>query len=191
MGTPSQLAAFRDNLRRHPGQYRLGYRVQARWEGIGARATCQLGTWTLGGQIQDSRTYTLALGTPRRLEEALGIEPPTDRLDPVEVVLGALAVSVAATVALGAQGRDLALTGVSVTAHTTIDPSPLFGARAPEELPQALGSIQVTVTVHGDLEPTASGIIERLVRGAPVFGLLGLPMALHTTVIVQRMLPTA
>ena len=85
-----KLEAFRTAIKENP--ITLGLEAKAIWEGHSTRSTVHIGPYSLGGQLidRDTRHYTLPYGAWREVVEAVGFVGPTDRVEPVEMALGAV-----------------------------------------------------------------------------------------------------
>jgi hypothetical protein len=86
-----KLEAFRVSLKTTP--VKLGLEARGFWEGHSDRSTVHIGPYKLGDtQIdREDRHYTIPYGGWREVEEAVGFVGPTDRVEPVEMALGAVA----------------------------------------------------------------------------------------------------
>ena len=79
-----KLEAFRASIKANP--VTLGLEARTVWEGHSGRSTVHIGPYSLNGQVigRDTRHYTIPYGAWREVEEAIGFEGPTDRVEPVE-----------------------------------------------------------------------------------------------------------
>mgnify|MGYP001256205759 FL=1 len=91
-----KLNGFRDFLTENPDKGRLGLEVRAVYEGQAGRSTVHIGKYSIDGDVVDRETrhYTVPFGAWREVEELLGMEGPTDRMEPVEMALAATAACV-------------------------------------------------------------------------------------------------
>ncbi len=88
-----QFEEFRTFLKENPEKIRLDLEVRADYEGQAGRSLVHIGRFALDGEVVDrpTRHYTLPFGAWREVEETVGQQGPTDRLEPVEVALAACA----------------------------------------------------------------------------------------------------
>jgi uncharacterized OsmC-like protein len=167
-----KLEAFRSALKENP--VILGLEARGVWEGHSGRSTIHIGPYELGGQKidRDTRHYTIPYGAWREVEEAIGFVGPTDRVEPVEMALGAVAACLVNSIALNAPRNGIKLEGLEIKVHADIDPSVLFEVRGPESHTSCLPKIVTEVTVKGDISDEQLETIERLVHYSPVHGMV-------------------
>ncbi len=167
-----KLEKFRSALRENP--IILGLEARGIWEGHSGRSTIHIGPYELGGQKidRDTRHYTIPYGAWREVEEAIGFVGPTDRVEPVEMALGAVAACLVNSIALNAPRNGIKLEGLEIKVHADIDPSVLFEVKGPESHTSCLPKIVTEVTVKGDISDEQLETIERLVHYSPVHGMV-------------------
>ena len=167
-----KLEAFRSALKDSP--VILGLKARGVWEGHSGRSTIHIGPFELGGQMIDRETrhYTIPYGAWREVEEAIGFVGPTDRVEPVEMALGAVAACLCNSIALNAPRNGINLEGLEITVHTDIDPSVLFEVKGPESHTSCMPKITTEVKVKGDISDEQLATIERLVHYSPVHGMV-------------------
>ena len=127
----NKLEAFRSALKENP--VILGLEARCVWEGHSGRSTIHIGPYELGGQRIDRETrhYTIPYGAWREVEDAIGFVGPTDRVEPVEMALGAVAACLCNSIALNAPRNGINLEDLEINVHTDIDPSVLFEVKGP------------------------------------------------------------
>ena len=167
-----KLEAFRSALNENP--IILGLEARGIWEGHSGRSTVHIGPYELGGEMidRDTRHYTIPYGAWKEVEEAIGFVGPTDRVEPVEMALGAVAACLCNSIALNAPRNGIDLDGLEVKVHADIDPSVLFEVKGPESHTSCLPKIISEVTVKGDISDEQLKTIERLVHYSPVHGMM-------------------
>ena len=167
-----KLEAFRSAIKESP--IILGLHAKGIWEGHSGRSTIHIGPYELGGEHIDRETrhYTIPYGAWREVEEAIGFEGPTDRVEPVEMALGAIAACLVNSIALNAPRNGINLEGLEVNVHTDIDPSVLFEVKGPESHTSCMPKIVSEVKVKGDISDDQLEEIKRLVRYSPVHGMI-------------------
>ena len=128
-----KLEAFRKSLQENPVV--LGLESRFVWEGHSGRNTTHIGPYELAGQRidRDTRHYPFSYGAWREVEEAIGFVGPTDRVEPVEMVLGAMGACLTNSIALNAPRNGITLEGMEIIVKAEIDPSVLFEVKGPEE----------------------------------------------------------
>ena len=109
-----KLEAFRTSLEESP--VILGLGAQGVWEGHSGRSTVHIGPYELDGQHIERKTrhYTIPYGAWKEVEEAIGFVGPTDRAEPVEMALGAVAACLVNSIALNAPRHGIKLEGLEV-----------------------------------------------------------------------------
>ncbi len=167
-----KLEAFRSAIKESP--VILGLDAKGIWEGHSGRSTIHIGPYELGGERIDRETrhYTIPYGAWREVEEAIGFEGPTDRVEPVEMALGAIAACLCNSIALNAPRNGINLEGLEVNVHTDIDPSVLFEVKGPDSHTSCMPKIVSDVKVKGDISDDQLEEIKRLVSYSPVHGMI-------------------
>lgn len=167
-----KLEAFRSALNEDPVV--LGLEARAIWEGHSGRSTVHIGPFSIGGDTinRETRHYTVPYGAWREVEEAIGFVGPTDRAEPVEMALGAVAACLCNSIALNAPRHGIELEGLEIDVHTDVDPSVLFEVKGPESHTSCMPRITTEVKVKGDLTDEQLATIDRLVHYSPVHGMV-------------------
>jgi uncharacterized OsmC-like protein len=167
-----KLEAFRDALKKDP--VKLGLEATGVWEGHSGRSTVHIGPYKLGGQKieRPTRHYTISYGAWKEVEEVLGFVGPTDRAEPVEMALSAVAACLANSIALNAPRHGIKLEGLEIKVSCDIDPSVLFEVRGPDSHTSCMPKITTDVKVKGDLTDEQLKTIKRLVSYSPVHGMI-------------------
>ena len=167
-----KLEAFRAALKESP--ITLGLEAKAVWEGHSGRSTVHIGPYDLGDQHIDrsTRHYTFPYGAWREVEDAVGFVGPTDRVEPIEMALGAVGACLTNSIALNAPRHGITLEGLEVKVRANIDPSVLFEVRDPDSHTSCMPMISTEVTVKGNITDEQLDTIKRLVRYSPVHGMV-------------------
>ena len=167
-----KLEQFRANLKDKP--VTLGLEATGIWEGHSGRSTVHIGPYKLDDQRIDrpTRHYTIPYGAWKEVEETVGFVGPTDRCEPVEMALSAVAACLVNSIALNAHRHGIDLEGLEVKVSSDVDPSVLFEVKGPEEHTSCMPKISTEVRVSGDLSETDLETIKRLVHYSPVHGLM-------------------
>jgi len=167
-----KLEAFRSAIKESP--VILWLEARGIWEGHSGRSTIHIGPYELGGERIDRETrhYTIPYGAWREVEEAIGFEGPTDRVEPVEMALGAIAACLVNSIALNAPRNGIKLEGLEVNVRTDIDPSVLFEVKGPESHTSCMPKIVSEVKVKGDISDDQLDTIKRLISYSPVHGMI-------------------
>jgi uncharacterized OsmC-like protein len=167
-----KLEAFRVSLKENPAK--LGLEAKGFWEGHSGRSSVHIGPYKVNGDRIDrpTRQYTFPYGAWKEVEEAVGFVGPTDRVEPVEMALGATAACLTNSIALNAHRHGIQLEGLEVKVSCNVDPSVLFEVKGPEDHCSCIPEITSEVKVKGNLTDEQLGIIEHLVHYSPVHGMI-------------------
>jgi uncharacterized OsmC-like protein len=178
-----KLEAFRSSIKENPVV--LGLDAHGVWEGHSGRSTVHIGPYNLGGQKIDRETrhYTVPYGAWREVEETIGFEGPTDRVEPVEMALGAVAACLCNSIALNAPRNGIDLEGLEINVHADVDPSVLFEVKGPEDHTSCMPKVVTEVKVKGDISDEQLQKIKELVHYSPVHGMVEYANTVETTVI--------
>ena len=177
-----KLEAFRTAIKENP--IVLGLDARSVWEGHSGRSTVHIGPYNLGGQKIDRETrhYTIPYGAWREVEEAIGFVGPTDRVEPVEMALGAVAACLCNSIALNAPRNGINLEDMEINVHTDIDPSVLFEVKGPESHSSCMPKIVTEVKVNSNITDEQLETIKRLVHYSPVHGMVEYANTVETKV---------
>jgi uncharacterized OsmC-like protein len=177
-----KLEAFRGTLAEDP--VKLGLEATGIWEGHSGRSTVHIGPYQLNGRRIDrpTRHYTFSYGAWREVEEAVGFTGPTDRVEPVEMTLGAVVSCLSNSIALNAHRHGIQLEGLEIKASCSVDPSVLFEVKGPECHTSCMPKIKTEVKVKGNLSAEQLETIKRLVSYSPVHGLIEYAIPVESSV---------
>lgn len=169
-----KLEDFRDFLSENPDKGHLHLQVKAIYEGQAGRSTVHIGPYGLDEVTVDrpTRHYTVPFGAWREVEAMTGMEGPTDRMEPVEMVLAATAACLINSITLNAARLGIETDGLEITMRSTIDPRVLFALRGPEDHSACLGALEYQVRVTGDVSDEDLKTIRDLCEHSPVHGLV-------------------
>ncbi len=169
-----KLKGFRAFLTENPDKGRLGLKVRAVYEGQAGRSTVHIGPFSLDGEEidRDTRHYTIPFGAWREVEDLLGMQGPTDRMEPVEMALAATAACVVNALTYNAAHLGIETEGLEVTIRENVDPRVLFALREPTEHTSCLGKLEIEVKVHGDISDEDLATLQKLAAYSPVYGLV-------------------
>jgi uncharacterized OsmC-like protein len=178
-----KLEAFRSAIKANP--VILGLEARTIWEGHSGRSTVHIGPYELGGQRIDRETrhYTIPYGAWKEVEEAVGFEGPTDRVEPVEMALGAVAACLTNSISLNAPRHGIELEGLEIKVSAEVDPSVLFEVRGPEDHTSCMPKVVSEIRVKGNLTDEQLKTIERLAHYSPVHGMVEFANTTETRVI--------
>ena len=97
---------------------------------------------------------------------------PTDRVEPVEMVLGAMGACLTNSIGLNAPRNGISLEGMEIIVKANVDPSVLFEVKGPDQHTACIPNISCEVKVKGDISEDQLRTIERLIESSPVHGMV-------------------
>ena len=170
-----QIEAFNKEYSTSPDNFRLGLEARSMWEGRGLGNLGKVGRWSLGGQVMDkpTRDFSVQLGSWKEVGDALGVEGADDRIEPVETALLGLASCVTEAIVLNCARKGISPEAVDVRARVEVDPGPITGAKDPSDWDKSLKSVEVDVTVKGDISDRDRTVVEEGAKRSPVNYLFG------------------
>jgi uncharacterized OsmC-like protein len=165
-----QIEAFNKEYSASPDNFRLGLEARAIWEGRGLGNLGKVGRWSLGGQVMEkpTRDFSLQLGSWKEVGDALGVEGADDRIEPIEAALLGLSSCATEAIVLNSARKGVSLDSVETKARVEVDPGPITGAKDPSDWDKTLKSVELDVTVRGDVSDRDKTIIEEGCRRSPV-----------------------
>ncbi len=169
-----KLTSFRTFLKDNPEKARLRLQAKAIYEGQAGRSTVHVGTYGLDDQEIDrpTRHYTFPFGAWREVEDIIGVEGPTDRMEPVEMALAATAACLINSISFNTARLGIDTEGMEITVQATVDPRVLFAVKEPEEHRACLGTVEYEVKVDGSVSDEELETIHKLCAYSPVHGLI-------------------
>ncbi len=165
---------FRSFLKANPDKGRLRLEAKAIYEGQAGRSTVHVGPFGLDDQDIDrpTRHYTFPFGAWKEVEETIGVEGPTDRMEPVEMALAATAACLINSITFNAARLGIDTAGLEISVRSTVDPRVLFAVKEPSEHKACMGTIEYDVKVTGDVSDEDLVTIHNLCKYSPVHGLM-------------------
>ncbi len=169
-----KLEAFRSFLKDNPEKVRLGLEAKAIYEGQAGRSLVHVGPYRLDDMAVDrpTRHYTFPFGAWKEVEETIGVQGPTDRMEPVEMALAATAACLINSITFNAARLGIDTEGLEISVRSTVDPRVLFAIKEPSEHKACMGTIEYDVKVTGEVSDEDLETIHNLCRYSPVHGLM-------------------
>jgi uncharacterized OsmC-like protein len=168
------LEKFREALNQAPTGGKLHMEASAVYQGEAGRSMVHVGPFAIDDIAIDSpsRQYTYPFGNQREVEDMIGMEGSTDRIEPVEMVLASIAACLVNSISVNAARLDIDTTGMEVNVRTTLDPRVFLGLHEPDSDDESIGSIEFDVKVNGDLSDDDLAMVRKLCRYSPVYGMV-------------------
>lgn len=179
------LAAFAEHAAANPAEVQFGLGARATYEGVCAHSLAAVDSYELGGDRIDreTRAYTIPYGGWREVLEAGGWVGPTDRPEPVEVALSALAACINVGISINAVANGVEIDELQTSVQTDFDPGVLFSLADLKDSESVFENLEATVSIHGeDVDPD---VIDEWARRAPVYTLLSLAQDIDLSVESQ------
>ncbi|WP_225336568.1 OsmC family protein [Halomicrobium urmianum] len=166
-------------------QFELGAR--APYEGRLFHSLAKIDAYSLGGDEieRETREYTLPMGAWKEVEEATGFVDPTDRMEPIEVALAALAACVNVAVGVTALANEIELDDLETTVRLDFDPRVVFTIHDVDRSDETFDDVRVEIEVAGDgLTDEDAQILADGAQRSPVWNLMRLPHDMEPVVSV-------
>ncbi len=169
-----KLEGFRSVLEGNPDKVRLHLEAKAIYEGQAGRSMVHIGPFGLDDMSVDrpTRHYTFPFGAWKEVEDTIGVEGPTDRMEPVEMALAATAACLINSITFNAARLGIDTAGLEISVRSTVDPRVLFAIKEPTEHKSCMGTIEYDVKVTGDVSDEDLETIHNLCKYSPVHGLM-------------------
>ena len=177
-----QLEGFAEFAADNPSQVRLGLGARSTYEGTCAHSLAKIDSYTLGDETiaRETRKYTIPYGGWKEVLDAGGWVSPTDRLEPIEVALSALAACINVGITINAVASGVDIEHLETRVRTDFNPGVLFSV---EDLGSAdtvfENLIAETEIDSPDLDKDQ---VDEWARRAPVYTLVSLAQDINLTV---------
>lgn len=173
-----KLEGFRTFMKDNPDKVRLSLEAKAVYEGQVGRSLVHIGKYELDGDVieRPTRQYTFPFGAWKEVENVLGVEGPTDRMEPVEMALAATAACLINSVSFNAVRMGIDTEDMEITVRSKVDPRVLFAIKDPMQHSSCLGAIEYEVKVSGDVSDEDLETIHQLCQHSPVHGMMAEPL---------------
>jgi uncharacterized OsmC-like protein len=176
------LDGFAAHAAENPEAVQLGLGASATYEGTAAHSLAKIDSYELGGETiaRDTREYTIPYGGWKEVLDAGGWVGATDRLEPIEAALSALAACINVGITINAAANDVDIDHLQTRVRTDFDPAVLFSLKELKEADSAFENLTAEVEIDGgDLDQDQ---IDEWARRAPVYTLVSLAQDVEMTV---------
>ena len=176
------LDGFAAHAAENPEAVQLGLGASATYEGTAAHSLAKIDSYELGGETisRDTREYTIPYGGWKEVLDAGGWIGATDRLEPVEAALSALAACINVGISINAAANDVDIEHLQTRVRTDFDPAVLFSLKELKEADSAFENLTAEVEIDG--EDLNQDLIDEWARRAPVYTLVSLAQDVEMTV---------
>ncbi len=168
------LEKFRDSLDQDPNVGKLHMEANAIYQGQAGRSMVHVGPFALDDTPIDrpARKYAFPFGNQREVEDLLGMEGSTDRIEPVEMVLASIAACLVNSISVNAARLGIDTSGIKINVRTTLDPRGLLGLAPADDSDESIGEIEYDVKVDGDISDDDLEMVRKLCLYSPVYGMV-------------------
>ncbi|MFP4590800.1 MAG: OsmC family protein [Halobacteriales archaeon] len=176
------LGGFAEFAASNPEEVKLGLSASAIYEGTSAHSLASIDSYELGGETieRETRRYTIPYGGWREVLDAAGWVNPTDRLEPVEAALSALAACLNVGITINAVANDVEIDHLETTVRTDFDPGVLFSLEDLGASDDVFQNLTADIQIDGpDLDKDQ---IDEWARRAPVYTLVSLAQDVQLTI---------
>ncbi|WP_197052503.1 OsmC family protein [Halobellus rufus] len=166
---------FVDYATEHPEAIQMELGARARYENRLFHSLAKVDEYRLGEDVinRGTREYTLPLGAWKEMEEASGFVDPTDRMEPIEVALAALAGCLNVAVGVTAVANDIEMDDLETTVRLDFDPRVVLMIHDVDRSEETFDDIRVEIAVNGEgLSEEDADILAAGAKRSPVWNLL-------------------
>lgn len=176
------LDGFAEHAAEHPEEVQLGLGAAAAYEGTAAHSLARIDSYELGGETiaRETREYTLPYGGWKEVLDAGGWVGATDRMEPIEVALSALAACINVGITINAVANGVDIEHLETRVRTDFDPAVLFGLRGIAESDTAFENLTAEIEIDG--EDLDEDLVDEWARRAPVYTLVSLAQDVAMTI---------
>ena len=177
-----ELEAFAEYAAENPEDVQLGLSARSTYEGTCAHSLAKIDSYTLGDETieRDTREYTIPYGAWKEVQDAAGWVGATDRLEPIEAALSALASCINVGITINAVAHGVDIDHLETRVRTDFDPGVLFSL---EDLGNA-DAVYENLTAEVEIESPDldKDKIDEWARRAPVYTLVSLDQDVNINV---------
>ena len=168
------LESFVEHAAANPEAVQLGLGARSAYEGTCAHSLAKIDSYSLGGETidRDTREYTVPYGGWREVLDAAGWVGATDRIEPIEAALSALASCINVGITINAVANGVDVEHLETRVSTDFDPGVLFSLQDLGEADSVFENLTAEVEIESpDLDKDR---IDEWARRAPVYTLVSL-----------------
>ncbi len=184
-----RLAAFAEHAAANPEEVQLGLSAESTYEGTAAHSLATIDSYALGGETvdRDTREYRIPYGGWKEVLSAAGWVGATDRMEPIEVALSALASCINVGITINAVANGVEIDHLETSVRTDFDPGVLFSLEELGNADRVFENLTADVTIESpDLDKDE---VDEWARRAPVYTLVSLDqdinLSIHTPAEVE------
>ncbi|MDL5362229.1 OsmC family protein [Halalkalicoccus sp. NIPERK01] len=177
-----KFGGFADYAAENPDEVQLGLGARSTYEGTCAHSLAKVDSYELGGETiaRETREYTIPYGAWKEVLDAGGWVGPTDRLEPIEAALSALASCINVGITINAVANGVDVEHLQTRVRADFDPRVLFSLEDLDEADGVYGNMTAEIEIEG--EGLDEDLVDEWARRAPVYTLVSLAQDLELTV---------
>lgn len=177
-----KLEEFAEYAAKRPDEVQLGLGARSTYEGTCAHSLATMDSYTLGDEtiMRETREYTIPYGGWKEVLDAGGWVGATDRMEPIEVALSALASCINVGITINAVANGVDIEQLQTRIRTDADPGVLFSLKDLNEADTVFENLTAEIEIDGqDLDEDQ---VDEWARRAPVYTLISLAQDIELTV---------
>ena len=176
------LEGFTEHAAENPEAVQLGLEATATYEGTAAHSLAKIDSYDLGGETiaRETREYTVPYGAWKEVLDAGGWVGATDRLEPIEAALSALAACINVGITINATANGVDIDHLQTRVRTDFDPAVLFSLAELKEADAVYENLTAEVEIEG--EDIDDDLIDEWARRAPVYTLVSLAQDIQLSI---------
>ncbi|MFC7231602.1 OsmC family protein [Saliphagus sp. GCM10025308] len=177
-----QFEEFAEFAAENPNEVQLGLAARSTYEGTCAHSLAKVDSYELGGETiaSETREYTIPYGAWKEVLDAGGWVGGTDRLEPIEAALSALASCINVGITINAVANGVDIEYLQTRVRTEFDPRVLFSLKDLGEADAVFENLTAEVEIESpDLDKDQ---VDEWARRAPVYTLISLAQDIQLTV---------
>lgn len=177
-----RFEGFAEHAAANPEEVQFELEARSTYEGTCAHSLAKIDSYTLGGQQIDreTREYTIPYGAWGEVLDAGGWVGTTDRMEPIEVALSALASCINVGISINALAAGAEVEELRTRVTADFDPSVLFSLADVEDAGLVFENVAADIDISGD--GFDSEQVDEWARRAPVYALVALGQDVDITV---------
>ena len=177
-----ELEDFVEFAAENPDQVRLGLGARSTYEGTCAHSLAHVDSYVLGDEriVRETRQYTIPYGGWKEVLDAGGWVGATDRMEPIEAALSALAACINVGITVNAVANGVDVEQLQTRVRTDCDPGVLFSVRDLEDADSVFEHLTAEIEIEG--QDVDEDQVDEWARRAPVYTLVSLGQDVHLTV---------
>lgn len=176
------LEGFAEHAANNPDAVQLGLGATATYEGTAAHSLAKINSYDLGGEsiARETREYTVPYGAWKEVLDAGGWVGATDRIEPIEAALSALAACINVGITINAAANGVEIDHLRTRVRTDFDPAVLFSLAELKEANSVYENLTAEIEIEGaDID---DDLIDEWARRAPVYSLLSLDQDIQLSI---------